>query len=145
MRMRLFWQDRWEGLKRLREGWIDAALGAFIMLCVWVLHDDRTFGPLAQKVAGAALVGGFTALFTRFLAVIGMFRDAISEVMLDDRWLDRRNDLRQLWHRITRRVFMPGFHDERAPMRSNSFPQWMRHSAETRSARGSASILPQKR
>jgi hypothetical protein len=66
-------------------------------------------------IVGAKLigVGASTALFTRFLGGMGMFKDAISDVLGEDRWLDRRSDLADLWRRISRRLFLPGF-DENA-------------------------------
>jgi hypothetical protein len=66
---------------------------------------------VAAKLVG---VGASTALFTRFLGGMGMFKDAISDVLGEDRWLDRRSDLPDLWRRITRRLFLPGYDEKQS-------------------------------
>jgi hypothetical protein len=71
-------------------------------------------------VSGAKLVGvgASTALFTRFLGGMGLFKEAISDVLGEDKWLDRRNDLDDLWRRISRRIFLPGFIESNDPSAS---------------------------
>jgi hypothetical protein len=94
--------------------------------CLWlILEADRIptnpppavwsgawFLLLSAKLAYFVLIGTSTALVTRLLGGVGMFRDAISDVLGEDAWLDRRNDLEDLWRRITRRIFLPGFRED---------------------------------
>lgn len=71
----------------------------------------QNFYAWAVVIATLLGIGASTALFTRLLGGMGMFRDAIADVLGDEAWLDRRNDLDDLWRRITRRVFLPGLSD----------------------------------
>jgi len=83
-------------------------------------------------LATVVLTGGIVAAITRVFALSGYFREALAEVvdarlrskrdaieasirtiveetMLDDRAIDRRNDVEELWRKVTRKVLLPGF------------------------------------
>ena len=118
-----FFQDRWRASRQLRQAapWIGITL-ALAICAVIVFYDaskERTgTDPLAgsgdwwlfmaAQTARLVLVGFAAAFFTRFFGSIGMYKDAISDLFREDTWLDRRNDLEDLWRDVTRRVFMPG-------------------------------------
>jgi len=82
---------------------------SIIVICVIVIEFPTVFPAWTNTPAKVIAVGASTACFTRFLGGMGMFRDAIADVLGDDKWLDRRNDLEDLWRRVSRRVFMPGY------------------------------------
>jgi hypothetical protein len=91
-------------------GWI--AVTILLVFCGGVVLSEYPVPTWLSKISQLTLVGASTALFTRFLGGMGMFRDAIADVLGEDRWLDRRNDLEDLWRRITRRIFLIGFQED---------------------------------
>jgi hypothetical protein len=104
--MRRFIQDRWGASRQLRQAapWIGITLG--LAICAGIIYFGAPSG--AASIARLVFVGFTAALFTRFFGSIGMYKDAISDLFREDTWLDRRNDLEDLWRHVTRRVFMPG-------------------------------------
>ena len=91
-------------------GWI--AVTILLVFCAVVVLAGYPVPTWLLRISQVTLVGASTALFTRFLGGMGMFRDAIADVLGEDRWLDRRNDLEDLWRRITRRIFLIGFRED---------------------------------
>lgn len=90
-------------------GWV--VLTVVITMSVALALDWIVSPSWIRRSAELLLVSISTAFVTRFIGGMGMFRDAIADVLGEDRWLDRRNDLADLWMRISRRIFMPGFTD----------------------------------
>lgn len=62
----------------------------------------------AQKLGLVVLGSGLVGAFVRFLHTMQVMRRTLAEVMLEDRFLEMRNDLPAIWKRLTRRLFLPG-------------------------------------
>lgn len=119
--------DDWsQALRGPLKAWAYILVTVLLLACLWIVVEAEKKPPATTsdqnshgwasialaKIAYVVLIGASTAIFTRFLGGIGMFRDAIADVLGGDAWLDRRNDLEDLWRRITRRIFLPGFREE---------------------------------
>jgi hypothetical protein len=96
------------------KAWAWIAITILIVTCGGVIIFEKSVPSWVFHFAQVILIGASTTAFTRLLGGMGLFRDAIADVLGEDRWLDRRKDLDDLWRRITRRIFLPGFR-ENAP------------------------------
>jgi hypothetical protein len=104
--------DAEQSLRKPLQAWGWIAVTIVIVICFSIVIAEMYVWTWIFRLAQVILIGASTALFTRFLGAMGMFRDAIADVLGDDKWLDRRNDLEDLWRRITRRIFLPGFRED---------------------------------
>lgn len=103
--------DDYRGFTRARAALPYIAYTIALLACGALVAFPNYFYDWAVVGAKFIGVGASTALFTRFLGGMGLFKDAISDVLGDDKWLDRRNDLEDLLRRISRRLFLPGFQE----------------------------------
>jgi hypothetical protein len=92
--------------------WAWIAITILIVVCAGVIIFEQSVPAWVFHFSQVILIGASTTAFTRLLGGMGLFRDAISDVLGEDRWLDRRKDLDDLWRRITRRIFLPGFRED---------------------------------
>jgi hypothetical protein len=90
--------------------WIAVAIVGTI--CLGIVLFEQSVPTAFFRIAQIVLIGASTAAFTRFMASMGMFKDALADLMQEDAWIDRRNDVEKLWGRITRRIFLPGFRED---------------------------------
>jgi hypothetical protein len=110
--MRQWFEEKLRPLKGAMKAWPWIGLAVLVVLCLGVRYEKDRFPSWLPDGAYFILLGISTALFTRALGGMGVFRDAIADVLGGDRWLDRRNDLDDLWKRVTRRIFLPGFRED---------------------------------
>ena len=107
------WQtlpDWWGATASFRRSASWIAIAVTFVVCFSLKHFLFDFVPAwASSMADVLLLGLTTSLFTRVFGGMGLFRDAIADVLGEDRWLDRRRDLDDLWCGITRRIALPGF------------------------------------
>lgn len=84
----------------------------FIGVCVVFFAIDVVYpgvlvGPSVKATLNVLTTGLFTAIFTKLLFTLGYFRDALSDLLHDDAWINKRSDLPKLWKRLTTKLFLP--------------------------------------
>lgn len=82
-------------------GLIFAVLGSIILAEEGLSLGEKALWTLARDFGVALVTGGVFAVLIETLQFLGVFRDAIAEIMAEDKFLERRNDLEKVWKKVT--------------------------------------------
>ena len=100
----------WNLVKSLRDGllrslpWVLTVLGALFILAGYLFVDPTKHKTLQAVLTGfgqAVLVGGVFGAVLKSFQFMGVFRDALFDIIFESRFLNMRKDLSELWQRVT--------------------------------------------
>lgn len=106
--MKTWLSDQWQSFLPVIENYKWILAGVVVTASATLVFIGEGVPQWLHLFAQTVLFGASTAVFTRFMGSVGMFRQALSDILLEDKWIDRRNDLDELWQRIGLKIFMPG-------------------------------------
>lgn len=75
----------------------------------WILP---WWADLLGKIGGLVIVGGVVGGVSRYLGAIGVFQEALAKVVTEDAYLDKLQNLDDLWYRLTQKIYLKGFKAE---------------------------------
>jgi hypothetical protein len=104
--------------------WIFITLGLLlIMLALWNKLDDD-FAQVISKIGFTILTSGVFAAIMKSFQFIGIFKQEIENVILESKFIEKRNDLPDLWKKISRSIYnkkFPEISDELQEMILSSY------------------------
>lgn len=115
----------WREQTRVLGGLITPGVGyaAIFLFGIFLIAADRFWGAppasgptlIHQIYDFAGLVGevlaisGVIGAVSQLLWAQGLFRAALADLLTEDAFLDKRNDLREVWRNVTKRVYLQDF------------------------------------
>lgn len=90
--------------------WIQIVIGLlFIILSLILSEKNYRYNDLCEKIGIAILTSGAFAGILKSFQFTGVFKKEIEEVMLTNKFLEKRNDVEELWHSISTNLFNTKF------------------------------------
>ena len=89
--------------------WIFIIIGLLlIMFSLWKKLDEE-FAHAVSKIGFTVLTSGVFAAIMKSFQFIGIFKQEIENVILESKFIEKRNDLPDLWKKISRTIYKKKF------------------------------------
>lgn len=89
--------------------WIFIIVGLLlIMFSLWDKLDEQ-FAHAVNKIGFTILTSGVFAAIMKSFQFIGIFKQEIENVILESKFIEKRNDLPELWKKISRSIYKKKF------------------------------------
>ena len=97
--------------------WLMLAAGGILYAVAYggAIPDDSVWKDVAVKAADVLVIGVILGYFTNIAKMLGIFKQDLREIVYMEEHLEKRNDLEQLWDRVSKQMFankFPGIHSQ---------------------------------
>lgn len=108
--------------------WLMLAAGGILYALAYgnVIPEDNVWNGIAIKAADVLVIGVILGYFTNIAKMFGIFKQDLREIVYIEEHLQKRNDLEQLWNRISKQMFenkFPVIHSEFLQAIKEYFPK----------------------
>lgn len=108
--------------------WLMLAAGGILYALAYgnVIPEDNVWNGIAIKAADVLVIGVILGYFTNIAKMFGIFKQDLWEIVYIEEHLQKRNDLEQLWNRISKQMFenkFPVIHSEFLQAIKEYFPK----------------------
>jgi hypothetical protein len=103
-----FYQKTTDSLLR-NIAWISLISGLLLIWSSQSLITDVKISDIVEKIGLTILTSGVFAAILKSFQFIGVFKKEIESIVLDDKFIEKRNDLPELWKKVSASVYKQKF------------------------------------
>lgn len=103
-----FWKSTTDSFLRYI-AWIFIILGLILILLSTNKSIDSGFAEIISKIGFTVLTSGVFAAIMKSFQFIGIFKQEIENVILESKFIEKRNDLPELWKKISQCIYKQKF------------------------------------
>src|SRR5690606_3278175 len=89
--------------------WISIITGILLLWSSVSFFEDIKYQGISEKIGITILSSGVFAAVLKSFQFIGLFRKELEKIILDNKFIEKRNDLPELWKQISSNLYQQKF------------------------------------